>query len=132
MHAGVPDEAPPVREPENRTPGRAGPAPAGVRPAAARGRLSRGRGSIWGAVAALFVAAAATGSLLGANAKAHSDASKARLAFHLSSAEIASTLQLAIQHEEDLVVNASAFILGNPHASAAGFDRWAELLHAMH
>jgi diguanylate cyclase (GGDEF)-like protein len=131
MHAGLQDEATSVTEPENSSPGRCDVASPGTRPAAARGRLSRGRGSIWGAVAALFVAAAAAGSLLGANAKAHSDASKARLAFHLSSAEIASTLQLAIQHEEDLVVNASAFILGNPHASAAGFDRWAELVHAM-
>ncbi len=48
-----------------------------------------------------------------------------------ASDEIASTLKLAIQHEEDLVVSASAFVTGNPGASAAGFDRWAEAVHAM-
>ena len=69
--------------------------------------------------------------MLGARAVARSDADQARLAFHLASAEIASTLKLAIQHEEDLVVSASAFVTGNPNASAADFDRWAESVHAM-
>jgi len=66
-----------------------------------------------------------------ARAVARSDADKAQLAFHLSSAEIASTLKLAIQHEEDLVVDASAFVTGDPKASPADFDRWAESVHAM-
>jgi hypothetical protein len=39
---------------------------------------------------------------------------------------MASTLKLAIQHEEDLVISASAFVTGNPNASPADFDRWAE------
>ncbi len=56
---------------------------------------------------------------------------KAQLSFHLASAEIASTLKLAIQHEEDLVVSASAFVISNPNASPADFDRWAESVHAM-
>ena len=59
-------------------------------------------------------------------AVARSDADKARLSFNLSSAEIASTLKLAIQHEEDLVVSASAFVSEHPNTSAAGFDVWAE------
>jgi len=70
-------------------------------------------------------------SVLGARAVARSDAAKARLAFHLSSAEVASTLKLTIQHEEDLVVNASAFVRGNPSASAGDFDRWAESASVM-
>jgi len=101
---------------------------------AGRGRLKRlgqGRGSAWAAIAALLALAGVLASVLGARAVARSDADKARLAFHLASSEIASTLKLAIQHEEDLVVGASAFVTGNPNASAADFDRWVESVHAM-
>jgi diguanylate cyclase (GGDEF)-like protein len=70
-------------------------------------------------------------SVLGARAVARSDASQARLSFHLASAEVASSIRLAIQHEEDLVVGASAFVTGDPSASPAGFDRWAESVQAM-
>ena len=80
---------------------------------------------------ALFVAASVAGLLLSAKSLARKDADKARLAFHLSSDEIASTLKLAVQHEEDLVISASAFISADPRASAAGFDRWAESVRAM-
>jgi diguanylate cyclase (GGDEF)-like protein len=83
------------------------------------------------AIAALLVLAGTVASVLGAHALARSDADKGRLAFHLASAEIASTLKLAIQHEEDLVVTASAFVTGNPRASAADFDMWAESVRAM-
>jgi diguanylate cyclase (GGDEF)-like protein len=86
---------------------------------------------VWTAVAATLVLAGALATVLGARAVARSDVDKARLAFHLASSEAASTLRLAIQHEEDLVVSASAFITGNPHASPADFDRWAESVHAM-
>jgi diguanylate cyclase (GGDEF)-like protein len=79
----------------------------------------------------VFVAAATAGSLLGAHSVAHTDADKGHLAFHLSSAEIASTLKLAVQHEEDLVITASAFVASDPHGSAVSFDRWAESVRAM-
>ncbi len=78
-----------------------------------------------------LVLAGVLASALGARALARTDADQKRLAFHLASAEIASTLKLAIQHEEDLVVSAAAFFTGNPNASPAGFDRWAESVHAM-
>jgi diguanylate cyclase (GGDEF)-like protein len=79
----------------------------------------------------VFVAAATAGSLLGAHSVAHTDADKGHLAFHLSSAEVASTLKLALQHEEDLVISASAFVASDQHGSAASFDRWAESVRAM-
>jgi diguanylate cyclase (GGDEF)-like protein len=82
-------------------------------------------------VSGLLVIAGALAAVFGANAVARSDADKAKLSFHLTSAEIASTLKLAIQHEEDLVVSASAYVTGNPDASAADFDRWAESVQAM-
>ncbi|MCW3068192.1 MAG: hypothetical protein JWL67_817 [Solirubrobacterales bacterium] len=93
--------------------------------------LSRKHRGIWAAITALFVAAAGAASLLGALSVAHTDAEKAKLAFHLSSAEIASTLKLAVQHEEDLVISASAFVASRPGVSATAFDRWAESVHAM-
>ncbi len=93
--------------------------------------MVRDRTSIWAAATALLVIAGIVASVLGAKAVARSDADKARLSFHLASAEIASTLKLAIQHEEDLVVSASAFVTGKPYASAAEFDVWAESVHAM-
>ncbi len=88
-------------------------------------------GNVWVVVAVALVLAGVFAAVLGARAVAHSDAERARLASHLASTEIASTLKLAIQHEEDLVVSASAFISGDPHASAADFDRWAGSVHAM-
>ena len=73
-----------------------------------------GRRGFWAAVAVALVAGGTLAAVLGARAVASSEASKARLAFHLSSSEIASTLTLAIQHEEDLVVSASAFVTRQP------------------
>jgi diguanylate cyclase (GGDEF)-like protein len=96
-----------------------------------RGPLAHGRSGVGVGVAALVMLAGLLAAVLGAQAVARSDADKAQLTFHLSAAEIASTLKLSIQHEEDLVVGASAYIVGNPNASAADFDRWAESVHAI-
>jgi diguanylate cyclase (GGDEF)-like protein len=96
-----------------------------------KGRAIKGHRGAWAVAAGLLVLAGVIGSVLGARAVARSGADRGRLAFHLASNEIASTLGLAIQHEEDLVVSASAFVSGNPHASAADFDRWAQAVHAM-
>jgi diguanylate cyclase (GGDEF)-like protein len=96
-----------------------------------RGSFSRLRAAGWIAAACALLLAGAIGSLLGARAVTRSDTDKQRLAFHLAATEITSTLKLAIQHEEDLVVNASAFMADNPSASADRFDRWLETVHAM-
>jgi diguanylate cyclase (GGDEF)-like protein len=90
------------------------------------------RNSAWAAVMAGLVLIGVLGSVLGARAIARSDGDKSRLAFHLATGEVASTLRLAIQHEEDLVVSASAFFTSQPNASAADFDLWAESVQAMH
>ncbi len=86
---------------------------------------------MWVVITAMLVLVGTIASVIGARAVAHSEADKARLAFHLASSEVASTLDLALQREEDLVVSAGAFVTGNPSASAAGFDRWAESVHAL-
>ncbi len=93
--------------------------------------LAQDRRGILAAASALLVVAGVLAAVFGAHAVARSDGDKARLSFHLTSAEIASTLKLAIQHEEDLVVSASAYVAGNPNASAADFDRWAESVQAL-
>jgi diguanylate cyclase (GGDEF)-like protein len=93
--------------------------------------LAEARRGAWAAAAVLLVLAGSLASWMGARAVAHSDAGKGRLAFHLASAEIASTLTLAIQHEEDLVVSASAYVTGDPGGSAAAFDRWVQAVRAM-
>jgi diguanylate cyclase (GGDEF)-like protein len=90
-----------------------------------------GRRGAWAAGAVAIVLGGTLASALGAHAIARSGADNARLAFHLSATEVASTLTLAIQHEEDLIVSAGAFVSANPHASPAAFDRWAKSVHAM-
>ena len=62
---------------------------------------------------------------------AHGDADKSQRAFRASSAGVASTLQLAIQHEEDLIVSAGGFVVANPRASNAEFIRWASSVRAL-
>jgi diguanylate cyclase (GGDEF)-like protein len=79
----------------------------------------------------LLVLTGLLAAVFGARAVARSDADKARLSFHLASAEIASNLQLALQHEEDLVISASAYVTGSPNASPADFDRWVQSVRAM-
>jgi diguanylate cyclase (GGDEF)-like protein len=91
--------------------------------------VARGRRGAW--IALVVVALGSVASVLGANAVARSDASKARLGFHLSSAEIASTLQLALQHEEDLVSSASAYVTNEDRVTPDGFDRWAQAVKAL-
>ncbi|HYM55337.1 MAG TPA: sensor domain-containing diguanylate cyclase [Solirubrobacteraceae bacterium] len=85
----------------------------------------------WVAVAALLVAAGIAASVLGARVLAHNDREKAHSAFTSSAAEVASRLRLAIQHEEDLVVGARAFIVGNPNASQTAFLRWTTVVGAL-
>jgi diguanylate cyclase (GGDEF)-like protein len=93
--------------------------------------LAQGRQGVWAAVAAICVAAGVTGSVLGAHTVAHNNAAKARLAFHQTSAAIASTLKVTIQREEDLIVSASTFYAGNPKATRAEFGKWANWAHML-
>jgi diguanylate cyclase (GGDEF)-like protein len=92
--------------------------------------LGRRKG-VWVATAAVLALGGVLAAVLGARAVAHSDAERGRLAAHLSSAEIASALRLAIRREEDLTVSMSAFVAGNPNVTAAEFDTWVESTRAM-
>jgi diguanylate cyclase (GGDEF)-like protein len=94
-------------------------------------RMVPARKGVWAAVAVLCVAVGAVGSLLGAHAVASTDAAKARQAFPRASAGIASTLKLAIQHEEDLIISGSTFFAGKPNASSTEFDTWVKWAQAL-
>ena len=85
----------------------------------------------WIAVSCMLALTGAFAATLGARAVRRSDSDKERLAFHLAAADITSTLKLAIQHEEDLVVNASAFVSGNPGMTATRFDGWVTSVRAL-
>jgi diguanylate cyclase (GGDEF)-like protein len=85
----------------------------------------------WIAVAALIFGVGAIGSVFAGISVAHNASQKSHKAFASSSSEIASTLQLAIRQEQDLVVNTSAFIADNPNATNAQFAQWAASVHAL-
>ncbi len=76
------------------------------------------------AAALLVVVLGAVGSLFAARAVAHSDEQKSQRALAATSADVTVRLRLAIQHEEDLVVSTSAFIVSNPSISNAMFNDW--------
>jgi diguanylate cyclase (GGDEF)-like protein len=94
--------------------------------------LARSRMLVWGVVALVCVAAGTVGSILGARTVAHSDANKARQASRETSADIASTLKLAIQHQEDFAIGATTFFAGTPKASPAEFEAWARYGDGFH
>jgi diguanylate cyclase (GGDEF)-like protein len=90
-----------------------------------------GRTLAWGAAAVLCVAAGAAASLIGAHAVARSDASEQRSSFKTASAGTASTLRLAIAHEEELATGAGTFFAAHPNASPQQFAAWTRWAHVV-
>jgi len=88
--------------------------------------LAKSRRAAWAAVAVLCVTVGTVGSVLAAHAVARTGAAKARLAFQLSSTEVASTLKLAIQHQEAVTASAGTFFASRPDASPAEFQAWVK------
>jgi diguanylate cyclase (GGDEF)-like protein len=84
----------------------------------------RNRGWLLGAV--IVVVVGVCGSILGSLAVARDTAQKSHAASLTSAVEIASTLKLAIQREQDLAVNTGAFIITNPGATEDQFRQWVE------
>ncbi len=92
-----------------------------------------GRRGAWAAaVAALCVVAGIVASVLGAHAVARNDAASGRRAFQQTSTSIASTLKLAIRHEEQLVVSATTFLAGHANAFPAEFGTWVNWARTTH
>jgi signal transduction histidine kinase len=80
----------------------------------------------WVAVATLAVVLGAVGSVYAARAVARSDERKSQRTFAASAADVASTLKLAMQREEDLVVSTSAFVVSHPQIANHEFNRWVQ------
>ena len=86
---------------------------------------------IWVYAALLLLIAGTVGSLLGAWAVVRGGERSARQSQVTTATEISSTLNLAIQHEQDLVVGVRAFVLGNPDATQSEFLQWTGAIGAV-
>ena len=85
----------------------------------------------WAALGALVVAIGSIGAVFGAAAAANSASSASRRNVATSASEIATNLQLALQHEHDLVISAAAFLLGSQDTTEATFLQWANSVQAL-
>jgi diguanylate cyclase (GGDEF)-like protein len=88
------------------------------------------RRSFWIAFAVVVLGVGFLGSFLGANNSAQNDVQQARQNLQTSTVEIASALNLAIQHEQDLAISAGAYMVENPNASESSFIRWVSNVDA--
>jgi diguanylate cyclase (GGDEF)-like protein len=79
----------------------------------------------------VLVALGTAAAVFGALSVSHSEAQKDHDDFHFASAQVASTLKLAIQREEDLIVTSSAFVNGANAVTPRQFDRWVESIKAL-
>ena len=86
-----------------------------------------GRSRLWGIVALGLLASGVVGAVLGANMIVERHTERAHVQFERSSSDVVSTLQLALQRQEDLVVNASGLVASDPEISEAEFGEWATL-----
>lgn len=93
--------------------------------------ISRRTGVI-AAVAILITAAGIVGSRVGAQALARTKSEGTRRSFESNTAEIASRVNLGIQHEQDLLINASSLFAGDPKTSPAEFRAWTRLAKPLH
>ena len=91
-------------------------------------RTRSGRG--WILLAVAIVVVGAVGGTIAATGVAGAQAEAKRRSFEASSAEVTSTLGLAIQHEEDLVISAGALLVDDPLLSTAKFGRWTAQVRA--
>jgi hypothetical protein len=87
--------------------------------------------TFWAVAASALVLDGVAASLVGARLVANDRAAASRLAFHNSAQDVADALQLAIQREQDLVVNGAAFMARNPHALRAQFLEWSTSISAL-
>jgi diguanylate cyclase (GGDEF)-like protein len=70
------------------------------------------------------------GSVFAARQVARADSKTSRQDFVATAANIASTLRLALQHEQDLTVSAGAFFASDPNATQSAFGEWTTSVRA--
>jgi diguanylate cyclase (GGDEF)-like protein len=79
---------------------------------------------MWLVIAATIFVIGAAGATLSGESVARSDVLQARRSSDTSSIQIASRLELAVQHEQDLAVSIGGLIIQDPNASNSRFARW--------
>jgi diguanylate cyclase (GGDEF)-like protein len=84
----------------------------------------------WGALSVALLVIGIVASSAAGRSVGNGDLQRSDREFRTSSAGIASDLQLAIQHEDDLVVSASAYVAGDPNGSNAQFQEWVTSVRA--
>ena len=99
-------------------------------PASVKSRGESPRRTFWIAIAIGVVTVGSLGSFFGANSFGQSNFEHARQNLRTSSVEIASALNLAIQHEQDLAISAGAFIIEDSDASETNFIDWLDNVSA--
>src|ERR1019366_7228300 len=82
------------------------------------------------AIVLVILLAGTIGSVVGARNVARSDSDKSRQVLLASAAEIVSTLQQAIVHEQDLAVSTGAVLVRNPDATESDFLEWTRSVRA--
>jgi diguanylate cyclase (GGDEF)-like protein len=85
----------------------------------------------WSYVAIAIVLLGSCGSYFSAHSVASAHDQKDQKAFQASSLEISATLELSIQHEQDLIDSTESFLIGDPHATQAQFTQWADQVHVL-
>jgi hypothetical protein len=86
---------------------------------------------MWLLAAVALVGIGTVASVLGAQAVARSEDQRSHLAFVASSTEIGTSLKLALQHEQDLVIPTAAYFARNPDASETEFLQWTSSVRAL-
>src|SRR5580658_8256011 len=85
----------------------------------------------WGYVAIALVLLGSFASFLAAGSLANNNVDKDQKVFAATSVEIAATLRLSIEHEQDLIDSTESFLIGDPRATQAQFTRWANDVHVL-
>jgi len=85
----------------------------------------------WTIISALLLVVGTLGSLFAVNLVAQSMDQKAHKSFIATSNEIASTLKLDIQREQDLIDSTESYLIGNPMATQANFQQWTSDVHVL-
>ncbi len=93
-------------------------------------RPKRSRRGAWLAAGLAVAVLGGSVAVFGEMASARAASIKSQAAAAATSAQIASTLKLVVQNEGDLVVNAAAFFVAQPHATQAQFAQWETAVNA--
>ncbi len=88
------------------------------------------RGTVWIAWAVIVIVFGSFGAFLAGGASARADYQRTHQSQQTSAEEISSSLNLAIQHEQDLTTSEVAFIVQNPNASETQFINWVSDVQA--